>query len=87
MGTTMQETPQTDGQRKLRYIELFAGVGGFALALNRLGHVCVWANEWDKYANSNIEEGDEFYFIGKRKVCMSCHEKVLNYLEKQIELL
>ena len=50
MGTTMQETPQTDGQRKLRYIELFAGIGGFGLALNRLGHVCVWANEWDKYA-------------------------------------
>lgn len=50
MGTTMQETPQTDGPRKLRYIELFAGIGGFGLALNRLGHTCVWANELDKYA-------------------------------------
>lgn len=34
----------------MRYISLFAGIGGFDLALNRLGHVCVWANEWDKYA-------------------------------------
>lgn len=36
--------------KKLKYISLFAGIGGFDLALNRLGHVCVWANEWDKYA-------------------------------------
>jgi DNA (cytosine-5)-methyltransferase 1 len=34
----------------MRYISLFAGIGGFDLALNRLGHECVWANEWDKYA-------------------------------------
>ena len=34
----------------MRYISLFAGIGGFDLALNRLGHTCVWANEWDKYA-------------------------------------
>lgn len=34
----------------MKYISLFAGIGGFDLALNRLGHVCVWANEWDKYA-------------------------------------
>ena len=33
-----------------KYISLFAGIGGFDLALNRLGHKCVWANEWDKYA-------------------------------------
>jgi len=34
----------------MKYVSLFAGIGGFDLALNRLGHVCVWANEWDKYA-------------------------------------
>jgi len=34
----------------MKYIELFAGIGGFGLALNRLGHECVYANEWDKYA-------------------------------------
>lgn len=36
--------------RNLNYISLFAGIGGFDLALNRLGYECVWANEWDKYA-------------------------------------
>jgi DNA (cytosine-5)-methyltransferase 1 len=34
----------------MKYISLFAGIGGFDLALNRLGHECVWANEWNKYA-------------------------------------
>jgi DNA (cytosine-5)-methyltransferase 1 len=45
----------------VRYISLFAGIGGFDLALNRLGHTCVWANEWDKYAaqiyNKNFYQG------------------------------
>jgi DNA (cytosine-5)-methyltransferase 1 len=44
---------------EVKYISLFAGIGGFDLALNRLGHECVWANEWDKYAaqiyNKNFE--------------------------------
>ena len=34
----------------MKYISLFAGIGGFDLALKRLGHECVWANDFDKYA-------------------------------------
>lgn len=34
----------------MKFISLFAGIGGFDLALTRQGHECVWANEWDKYA-------------------------------------
>jgi len=34
----------------MRCVSLFAGIGGFDLALTRLGHKIIYANEWDKYA-------------------------------------
>lgn len=33
----------------MKFISLFAGIGGFDLALERLGHECVYANDFDKY--------------------------------------
>lgn len=30
----------------MKYIDLFAGIGGFRLGLDRTGHTCVWTNEW-----------------------------------------
>lgn len=33
----------------MKFISLFAGIGGFDLALERLGHKCVYANDIDKY--------------------------------------
>lgn len=40
----------------MKYVSLFAGIGGFDLALNRLGHECVYANEWDKYSAQIYEK-------------------------------
>jgi len=40
---------------KFRYIELFAGIGGFRLALDRLGGQCVFASEMDRFAKKNYE--------------------------------
>lgn len=46
----------------MKFISLFAGIGGFDLALTRQGHECVWANEWDKYAaqiyDKNFKSGE-----------------------------
>lgn len=45
---TPQQQPEQIGS--FRYIELFAGIGGFRTALDKLGGVCVFASEIDKYA-------------------------------------
>lgn len=40
---------------KFTFIDLFAGIGGFHLALNNLGGKCVYTSEWDKHARQTYE--------------------------------
>ena len=39
----------------MKFIELFAGIGGFRLGLEKAGHQCVWANEFVPKAASIYE--------------------------------
>ncbi len=40
---------------KFSFIDLFAGIGGFRLALTHWGGQCIFASEWDKYAQLTYE--------------------------------
>src|SRR3989344_3652929 len=41
---------------KLRFIDLFAGIGGFRIALERENAECVFSSEWDKDAQITYKE-------------------------------
>ena len=38
------------GNAPFKFIDLFAGIGGFRAAMTKLGGECVFTSEWDKYA-------------------------------------
>lgn len=40
---------------KFKFIDLFAGIGGFRLALQNLGGKCVFTSEWDKYSKKTYQ--------------------------------
>jgi len=42
--------------KKYKFIDLFAGIGGFRLAMERHGAKCVFSSEWDKEAASVYEK-------------------------------
>lgn len=52
-GSGMENVEETT--RKLRFLDLFAGIGGFRLGMERAGHKCLGYVEWDKYARTSYE--------------------------------
>jgi len=40
---------------RFNFIDLFAGIGGFRLALQNLGGKCIFTSEWDKYSKQTYE--------------------------------
>lgn len=42
-------------RRKLKFIDLFAGIGGTRLAFEKAGCECVFSSEWDKFAQQTYE--------------------------------
>lgn len=49
------------GHADFRFIDLFAGIGGFRLALTAEGGECVWTSEWDRFSQETYKAwfGDE----------------------------
>ena len=48
---------------KLKFIDLFAGLGGFHIGLQRLGHKCVYACEIDKHLNKIYRENFDLNYV------------------------
>lgn len=44
-----------NGKKIFKFVDLFAGIGGFHQAMNSIGGKCVFASEWDKYARISYE--------------------------------
>ncbi len=40
---------------KFKFIDLFAGIGGFRMALQNLGGKCIFTSEWDKYSKQTYK--------------------------------
>lgn len=40
---------------KFKFIDLFAGIGGFRIAFQNLGGKCVFSSEWDKYSKQTYK--------------------------------
>lgn len=48
-------TSKVRDQKTYKIIDLFAGIGGFHMAFDRLGAECVFASEWDEHARKTYE--------------------------------
>ena len=42
-------------KEKFKFIDLFAGIGGFHIAMHNVGGECVFASEWDKFSRITYE--------------------------------
>jgi DNA (cytosine-5)-methyltransferase 1 len=72
-------TPQN---YSFKFIDLFAGIGGFRLALQNLGGKCVFTSEWDNEAQKTYRAN-----FGEVPFGDITKEQVKNYIPNDFELL
>ena len=75
----------------MKFLDLFAGIGGFRRGLERSGHTCAGHVDIDKYANTSymalyelehcpygLESGSNFYKMCSPEVREDCDGKTCN---------
>lgn len=48
---------------KFKFIDLFAGIGGFRIAMQNLGGKCVFTSEWDEQAKKPMKRISERFHL------------------------
>jgi DNA (cytosine-5)-methyltransferase 1 len=67
---------------KFKFIDLFAGIGGFRIAMQNLGGKCVYTSEWDKYSKQTYKAN-----FGEVPFGDITKERVKNYIPNNFDIL
>lgn len=70
------------GDELFTFIDLFAGIGGFRMALQNLGGRCVFTSEWDKYSKQTY-----FANYGEYPFGDITKDEVKQYIPEEFDLL
>ena len=65
-----------------KFIDLFAGIGGFRIALQNLGGKCVFSSEWDKFAQVTYKKN-----FGEVPFGDITQESTKSYIPEQFDVL
>lgn len=71
-----------DGTEKFTFIDLFAGIGGFRMALQAHGGKCVFSSEYDKYAQQTYRAN-----YGETPFGDITKKEVRKYIPKKFDVL
>ena len=74
--------PGPNGSATFTFIDLFAGIGGFRLALQDLGGKCVFSSEWDKFAQETYKAN-----FGERPFGDITNENTKRHIPKKFDVL
>lgn len=72
----------TPKKHKFTFIDLFAGIGGFRIAMQNAGGKCVYTSEWNKDAQKTYREN-----FGEIPFGDITKERIKNYIPDQIDVL
>ena len=70
------------GEEKFTFIDLFAGIGGFRMALQDLGGQCLFSSEWDKFSQQTYKAN-----YGEVPFGDITKEEVRKYIPQKFDIL